>query len=116
MSSTDTQPSLASPKWHALSIEQVTTELGTEARSGLSASEARQRLERDGPNTITVKDSSPWWVRFLLQFHAPLIYILLAATVVTLFLGEYVDSAVIFAVVLVNAVIGYVQETRAANA
>jgi len=55
-------------------------------------------------------------VRFLLQFHQPLIYILLAATVVTFVLGEYVDGAVIFGVVMINAVIGFVQEAKALKA
>lgn len=55
-------------------------------------------------------------MRLLLQFHAPLIYILLVATLVTLLLREYTDSAVIFAVVLVNAIIGFVEETRAVKA
>ena len=91
-------------------------EQSSDAHRGLSAEESRRRLERDGPNRISTRRQRPWWVRLLLQFHAPLIYILLAASLVTLLLGERLDSAVIFAVVLVNALIGYVQEARAVKA
>ena len=55
-------------------------------------------------------------LRFLLQFHQPLIYILIVSGLVTAFLGEYVDSGVIFGVVLVNALVGYIQEAKAVNA
>jgi len=95
---------------------QAADHLSVEPRAGLSDAEAAARLERDGPNIITTQRGRPWWLRFLAQFHAPLIYILLAATIITLFLGEYVDSTVIFAVVLINSIIGYIQESRAARA
>ncbi|MDP1662402.1 MAG: HAD-IC family P-type ATPase, partial [Phycisphaerales bacterium] len=83
---------------------------------GLSAAEAAQRLARFGPNIITAKKGRGWSVRLLLQFHAPLVYILIVAGGVTLWLGEHVDSGVIFAVVLANALIGFVQEQRAVKA
>lgn len=105
-----------SPLWHARSAEEVVRELGSDAHRGLSAAEAAARLARDGPNVITAKKCRAWWVRFLLQFHAPLVYILIVAGGVTLFLAEYVDSAVIFGVVLANAVIGFVQESKAVKA
>jgi Ca2+-transporting ATPase len=94
----------------------VLAELGGDARHGLTSAEAASRRAREGANVISTRRGRPWWVRALLQFHAPLVYILLVACVVTLLLEDYVDSAVIFAVVLVNAVIGYVQETRAVKA
>lgn len=97
----------------ALPAEEVTEELGTPISDGLSAAEAARRLERVGANEMTVMDTQPAWRRLLEQFHAPLIYILLAAVVVTLALGEWVDAGVILAVVLVNAVVGFVEETRA---
>jgi cation-transporting ATPase F len=103
-------------KWHSIPEAAVAERLGTDATRGLSVAEAAARLERDGPNIITARRGRPWWMRLLLQFHAPLIYILLAATLVTLLIGEYLDSAVIFGVVLVNAAIGFVEETRAVRA
>jgi Ca2+-transporting ATPase len=99
-----------------MAADEVAGRLEVEPSSGLSAAEAAARLERDGPNELTMRRQTPWWLRFLMQFHAPLIYILLVATLVTLLLGEYVDSAVIFGVVLINSVIGYVEETRAIKA
>lgn len=105
-----------SAAWHAMACEQVTARLETDAARGLTTGEAASRLERYGPNVITARRGRPWWVRLLLQFHAPLVYILLAATVVTLLMAEYLDSAVIFGVVLVNAMIGFVEESRAVKA
>ncbi len=102
--------------WHALSAADAVARLGSDARRGLTAAEAAARLARDGPNVITARKARPWWLRLLLQFHAPLVYILLAATLVTLLMQEFVDSAVIFGVVLVNAAIGYIEESRAIKA
>jgi cation-transporting ATPase F len=110
------RPTPSTPAWHALDVDEVAARLGVDPATGLSAQEAAARLERDGPNELTLRRPTPWWLRFLRQFHAPLIYILLVATLVTLLLGEYIDSAVIFGVVLVNSVIGYVEETRAIKA
>ncbi|MBW3545261.1 MAG: cation-transporting P-type ATPase [Bacteroidetes bacterium] len=102
--------------WHSLEPDVVARELEASADKGLSRDEARQRLQKWGPNTITKTKQQPAWLRFLLQFHQPLIYILLVATVVTIILGEYLDAAVIFAVVFINAVIGYIQESKALKA
>ncbi len=102
--------------WHAVTAEAVAGLLGSDLHAGLSAREAAARMARDGPNLITTRKGQPAWLRFILQFHAPLVYILLAAAIVTLLLGQYTDSAVIFGVVLANALIGYVQESRAAQA
>ena len=74
------------------------------------------RQKHFGPNRLTLKKGKSPLVIFLLQFHQPLIYILLAATAVTFALQEWVDSGVIFGVVLVNAVIGYIQESKALKA
>ncbi|MBL8759055.1 MAG: cation-transporting P-type ATPase, partial [Phycisphaerae bacterium] len=106
-------PSLA---WHAADATTVAKELGVNPIAGLSAAEAQARLDRHGPNTITARRGRPWWARFLLQFHAPLVYILLVAAGVTLWLGEHTEFVVIFGVVLANAIIGFVQEQRAVAA
>lgn len=102
--------------WHAVDAEDVAREVGVDPRSGISTADAAARLARFGPNTISSGRGRPWWVRLLLQFHAPLVYILLVAGAVTLWLGEYTDSAVIFGVVLANAIIGFVQEQKAVAA
>jgi Ca2+-transporting ATPase len=102
--------------WHAVPAERVLSELASDAHNGLTAAEAAARLERDGRNIITATKGRPWWVLLLLQFHTPLVYLLIFAGGVTLWLREYTDSGVIFGVVIINAVIGFVQEARAVKA
>ena len=82
----------------------------------MSEDEVKRRREKFGLNQLTARHRRSELVKFLLQFHAPLLYILLAATVVTALLAEWVDAAVIFGVVLVNAIIGYLQESKAERA
>jgi len=102
--------------WHNIKASEVAKILGVSTETGLSSAEVEVKTEKYGKNILTKKKRESAFVRFLLQFHQPLIYILLAATVVTFFLDEYVDSAVIFGVVLINAIIGYIQETKALKA
>ena len=84
------------------------------AATSLRSSDKRQK--HFGPNAITGKKGKGPLLRFLLQFHQPLIYILIAAAAVTTFLQEWVDAGVIFAVVIVNAFIGFIQEAKAVKA
>ncbi len=102
--------------WHALPCEEVVDLLETDATDGLGQFAVKHRLEQFGPNTLTPPKGKGALLRFLLQFHNPLVYILNAAGVVTLLLGDYIDAGVIFGVVLVNAAIGYVQEAQAVSA
>lgn len=101
---------------HQLPADEVLRLLGTDAEKGLDILEVRSRQERFGPNVIPAARGHGPWMRFLLQFHTPLVYILLAAAAITAALNEWVDSGVIFGVVLVNAVIGFLQESNAAKA
>ncbi len=105
-----------SPRWHHLEMSEVVQLLRSDCAHGLNAAEVTRRQKEYGPNRVSAKAGLSGWKRFLLQFHQPLVYILLGATVVTASLTEYVDSAVIFAVVLVNAVIGFIQESKAEKA
>ncbi|MFA6283464.1 MAG: HAD-IC family P-type ATPase, partial [Desulfurivibrionaceae bacterium] len=102
--------------WHHLPIDEVAELLESDREHGLDRFAVEHRLEAFGPNAITAKKGQGPLIRFLLQFHQPLIYILIASGVITAFLQEWVDSGVIFGVVLVNAVIGYLQEAKAVNA
>jgi len=102
--------------WHSLAADEALRRLGVDPSAGLEVADAERRLARDGPNRITARRALPWWRIAIAQFHAPLVYLLLLAGAVTLVLGEYVDSAVIFGVVLVNAVVGFIQEQRAVKA
>ncbi|MFG1778565.1 HAD-IC family P-type ATPase [Micromonospora sp. NPDC049048] len=98
---------------HALAVHELVLLFGTDTEHGLTDEEAAARLQRYGPNVLPRAAGGGALRRLLRQFHNPLIYVLVAAGVVTLLLAEYVDSAVIFGVVLVNAVVGFLQESRA---
>jgi cation-transporting P-type ATPase F len=102
--------------WHAMESEAVTRLLDTDRSQGLSNDEVLNRRSRYGDNALTAQKVQGPLTRFLLQFNQPLVIILLAATVITLLLREWVESAVIFGVILVNAIIGFIQESKALNA
>ncbi|MCX5870840.1 MAG: cation-transporting P-type ATPase, partial [Deltaproteobacteria bacterium] len=102
--------------WHHLPIAEVEELLEGNQEQGLDRFAVEHRLETFGPNTITAQKGQGPLLRFLLQFHQPLIYILIASGLVTAFLGEWVDSGVIFGVVLMNAFVGFIQEAKAVNA
>ncbi|MDR4470800.1 MAG: HAD-IC family P-type ATPase, partial [Nitrospira sp.] len=98
---------------HHLPAHEVVLLLETDVAMGLTSDEVARRLERFGPNLLPKFRRHGPLIRFLLQLHHPLIYVLMTATVVTAALGEWVDAGVIFGVVLVNAIVGFIQESRA---
>lgn len=102
--------------FHSMSITDVSDAVDSDPDRGLTDHDAALRLERFGPNLLPSRKGAGWIRRSAAQFDNPLIYVLLAAGAITAVLGEYVDSGVIFAVVLVNAVIGFVQESKAGAA
>ncbi len=105
----------ASPSWYVLSARDVLAHLEA-SPEGLSSEQVGARLRLHGRNVIrTGKETSPWAI-LLHQVRSPLIYILLAATVVTLAIQHWTDAIVIGLVVVLNTVVGFVQEYRAENA
>ncbi|MGD8220926.1 cation-transporting P-type ATPase [Pseudomonas thivervalensis] len=102
--------------WHALSAEQVLERLDVNEQAGLDVAQVQARLARSGFNRLPESSRRPAWRRFLLQFHNILIYVLLGSAVITAILQHVWDTAVILAVVVVNAVIGYIQEGKAEKA
>jgi cation-transporting P-type ATPase F len=107
---------LIDKKLHALSAREVMDLVSSNCSRGLDLSEVASRHAHYGPNTLTAKKGTGSLKRFLLQFHQPLIYILIASGIITAALQEWVDSGVIFTVVLANAIIGFIQESKAVNA
>jgi cation-transporting ATPase F len=107
---------LESKAWHQLETEKVARLLEADLKNGLNPSEIPKRQARFGLNRLTAQRRVAAWRKFLGQFHQPLVYVLLVAVVTTGILKEYVDSAVILAVVLVNAVVGFLQESKAEKA
>ena len=106
-------PTIPGKQWHHNKWEEALEQLDSDADNGLDLVEVDTRRNRFGPNAITERKGQGPLLRFLLQFHQPLIYILIAAGIITAALGERVDSVVIFGVVLINAVVGFIQEGRA---
>lgn len=101
--------------WHADPAQQVMDRLKV-TEAGLDAEQAAERLRTHGPNRLTPPKRRGPLLRLLAQFHNLLIYILIAAAAVTAALGHWIDTAVILGVVVVNSVIGFVQEGRAEKA
>lgn len=94
--------------WHAVPVVEVLARLGS-AEAGLQIPDAARRLTEQGPNRLPAAPPRSALRRFLAQFANLLIYVLLAAATVTAALGHPADTAVILGVVLINAIIGFVQ-------
>ncbi len=110
-----TSEALAGWTWHALPAAAACAILGT-SPNGLDEPEVLRRAARFGPNRLTPPKQRGPLARFALQFHSVLIYVLLGASLATALLGEWVDTGVIIGVVLINALIGFVQEGKAEQA
>jgi magnesium-transporting ATPase (P-type) len=102
--------------WHQLPTDALADRLDVDGARGLDEAEVARRRERHGLNRLTPRKGKGPVVLFLSQFHHPLIYILLASALVTGVLKGWVDASVILGVVLLNAVIGFVQEMNALRA
>ncbi|GAB6182544.1 cation-translocating P-type ATPase [Thermodesulfovibrio hydrogeniphilus] len=99
-------------EWYRISIKEVFSKLNT-TEKGLTSEEAEKRIKIYGKNILGEDEKISKIKMFLRQFTSPLIYILIIAGIITLFLKEYIDAGVIFAVVILNAIIGYIQEYKA---
>jgi magnesium-transporting ATPase (P-type) len=102
--------------WHAISTEAVLSRLVTQSESGLTDAEVERRTDSVGPNRLTPRKGISPLRLFLSQLHHPLIYILLISAFVTGPLKGWVDASVIIGVVMINAIIGFIQEMNALRA
>jgi len=102
--------------WHALASAEVVRLLSTDPQQGLDAAEATRRLQEYGPNRLPETKKSGPFARFLAQFNNILVYVLLAAGFIKLMLNLWVDAAIIFAVVILNSLLGFIQEGKAEKA
>ena len=116
-------PSAQPPAPFAESPDSVVAACGTSPDTGLSEAEAARRLSADGPNELPSEPPVPAWRRFLTQFQDPLVHLLIVAIVVSTIAwvlegahGVPVDALVILAVITLNAVLGFVQESKASDA
>ncbi|MEM1394551.1 MAG: cation-transporting P-type ATPase [Cyanobacteria bacterium P01_H01_bin.150] len=110
------QDQLKTPDYYELSTNKTIEFFNSNLEKGLTAEEVAIRYETYGWNQLPVKPGKPAWLRFLLQFHQPLLYILIVAGAVKAFLGSWTNAAVIWGVTVINATIGYVQEAKAEGA
>jgi Ca2+-transporting ATPase len=101
---------------HSLPLEQVIQAFGSDQLQGLSAQEAAGRLRSCGPNELQERPRPRFWQMLLAQFDSFVIWILIAASIVSALLGDYVEAAAILAIVIVNAIIGVVQDGKAEKA
>lgn len=101
--------------WHSLNAKTVLKQLDSD-QQGLSSRQAADRLEEYGDNRVPAAVGKSWFVRFFLQFHNTLIYVLLISAAITALLHHWVDTSVIVAVVLINAIVGLLQEGKAERA
>lgn len=100
-------------KWHQLGKGELTQALNSIPEQGLAAAEAAERLQRDGHNELTEgKRVSPFML-FLNQFKDFMVLVLMGATLISGLLGEYLDAVTIIAIIVINSVLGFVQEFRA---
>jgi Ca2+-transporting ATPase len=81
--------------------------------AGLSSEEAAKRIEKYGRNSIVEEKLAPWWKMLLAQFNSPVVWVLLGAVVVSLFVGEVVDAVVVAVILVLNSVLGFYQDFRA---
>jgi cation-transporting P-type ATPase F len=101
---------------HDLAVHELLLLLEADRHTGLDEEEADRRLEEYGRNELPRVASVSPLARLLRQMHNPLVYVLLVAGAVTVFVGQYVDSVVILGVVVVNTFVGFIQETKAESA
>lgn len=104
------------PQPHARSGDELLAELHSSRTHGLDDVEARRRWTTVGPNRLRQAPPPPAWRRFLGQFKEVVIWILIVGAVIAMFLGEIVDAAAILAIVLLNGILGFIQEERAGQA
>lgn len=100
-------------QWHTMQANEVVKSLDTSVESGLSHDEADNRLKKYGYNRLEEKEGASPWAIFLGQFNNFIVWVLIAAAIVSGMLREWVDALAIIAIVIINAVIGFIQEYRA---
>jgi P-type Ca2+ transporter type 2C len=111
-----TSPTTTAPPWWLRDAADAVSDLGSDAAAGLSTTEVEGRLAEHGPNELEEEPRRPRWLMFLGQFANTMIVVLLIAAAITVAIGDLKDAIVITAIVVLNAVIGFVQEFRAEQA
>ena len=103
-------------KWHAKNVQDVLKKIQSDVDKGLASDDVKERLEKYGKNELPSAKKRSWWMRLILQFRNMLIYVLLAAAIITALMAHWIDMWVILGVVVANALIGFIQEGKAEQA
>src|SRR5499427_2191794 len=106
----------AATAWHALAVDEVLKRFGTSIGKGLDAGEASTRLQKYGPNRLPEGKKRGPFMRFISQFNNILVYVLLGAGFTKMMLGLWIDAAIILGVVILNGLLGFIQEGKAEKA
>jgi magnesium-transporting ATPase (P-type) len=109
-------PAAGPAPWHAMASDEVVGRLATDGGNGLDAGEAAKRLQKHGPNRLPEGKKRGPFMRLLSQFNNILVFVLLGAGFTKLMLNLWVDAAIIFGVVILNALLGFIQEGKAEKA
>jgi P-type Ca2+ transporter type 2C len=112
----DTTDKVPDKKWHSMDAADALKAVESDMEKGLTGDEVRQRLEQYGRNKLPEGKKRSAWMRLLEQFHNVLIYVLIVAAVITALMDHWIDTWVILAVVIINALIGFIQEGKAEKA
>lgn len=107
---------LVGKSWHSIESEKIVELFDSDAVEGLGPLGVKQYEEYFGKNELKQKKKDSLLKKFFIQFHNALIYLLLAASFITAILGEWIDSSVIFGVVIINVIVGFIQEIKAEEA
>jgi potassium/sodium efflux P-type ATPase len=100
-------------KWYSLTAEKVLATLSSDLKTGLTNTEVQERIQKYGRNEIPKGKRRSWFMRLLMQFHNVLIYVLLVSAVVTAVMDHWIDTWVIISVIVINALVGFIQEGKA---
>jgi Ca2+-transporting ATPase len=112
----NTAPVTGAPSWHIWPLERVINELETDSHRGLSAEEVERRLKACGLNELQERPRPGFWQMLLAQFNNFVIWILIVASIISALLGDYIEAGAIMAIVILNAVVGVIQEGKAEEA
>ncbi|PGM61111.1 ATPase [Bacillus cereus] len=102
--------------WYSKTKDQTLTDLGTNEQYGLTDEIVNERLKQYGPNELATKQKRTLWQRVFAQINDVLVYVLIIAALISAFVGEWADASIIALVVILNAVIGVIQESKAEQA
>lgn len=114
----DTQPGLSKPdiSWHALSTEDTLQQLESPIETGLSSAEVKARQAKYGLNELTEKERTTFWQMLWAQLNSFVVILLIVASLISAALGDFVEAGAILLIVILNAILGIVQESRAEEA